>query len=215
MRAALLASPIILSIFSTQLAFSQELATNLRFGAITPCRVMDTRPEGGKTGAFGQPAFFGGASRTIPIPSSGCGLPSSARAYALNVTLVPVNGSPIAQVTLWPSGAPRPLVNTIVEPRGRVVANSAIIAAGIGGSIDIYSSGNTDIIIDVSGYFSDTGTSLFYPITSCRLIETRTSEQNFGYGAAFGPPTMNGGETRVFPYPPGVVAYLRTLKPIH
>ena len=184
-------------------AKAQELATNLRFTAVTPCRVMDTRVGSGKTGAFGAPFFGGGTSRTVPMPSSGCGLPSNAKAYALNVTLVPVNGSSIDQITLWPSGSPRPFINTMVDPSGRVVANNAIIAAGTGGSIDIYSSGNTELVLDVNGYFVEGGTSVFYPVTSCRLVETRAADAPPDIGAAFGPPAIYAGQSRQFPVPSG------------
>ncbi len=182
----------------------QELATNLRFTAVTPCRVMDTRVGSGKTGSFGAPFFGGGTSRTVPMAASGCGVPSNAKAYALNVTLVPISNSPIDQITLWPTGSPRPFsVNTMVDPAGRITANNAIVAAGTAGSIDLYSSGNTEVILDVNGYFVEGGAAVFYPITSCRLVETRAQYAPPGISAAFGSPAMSAGQTRDFPVPSG------------
>jgi len=37
----------------------------------------------------------GGATRNFPIPSSNCGVPSTAQAYSLNITVIP-NGAPSA-----------------------------------------------------------------------------------------------------------------------
>ena len=164
---------------------------------------MDTRLGSGKTGAFGAPTFGGGSSRTLPVPSGGCGLPSTAKAYALNITLVPVNNSPIDQITLWPTGSPRPFVNTVVDPRGRILANNAIVPAGTGGSVDVYSSGNTDMIVDVNGYFIEGGTSLFYPVTSCRVVDTRPAYAPPDIGPASGGPIMSSGQVRQFPIPSG------------
>src|ERR1022692_3503032 len=48
---------------------------------VTPCRVADTRRMGGP--------IQGGTSRSFSIPQSNCGIPSTAAAYLLNVTVVP------------------------------------------------------------------------------------------------------------------------------
>ena len=181
---------------------AQTLTSNLRFTPIPPCRVLDTRGNG-FAGQFGPPSLTGGGTRTFPLTSSSCGLPSSAKAYALNATLVPISGGPVYSVTLWPTGQPRPAVNTVVEPRGRIVATDAIIAAGASGSIDIYSSNPTDILVDVNGYFTDGAGLEFYPITPCRIVETRPSEAPPDIGAMFGPPAMASGTTRSFPFPQG------------
>src|SRR5271157_6134539 len=57
----------------------------LVFVAITPCRVMDTRAQGGsgKTGPFGPPSLVANQPRIVPVPSSNCGVPASA-AYSMN-----------------------------------------------------------------------------------------------------------------------------------
>ncbi len=73
------------------------------FYPLTPCRVADTRGNG-FTGDFGPPSLVGGATRNFPIPSaSGCGVPSTAQAYSLNITVVP-NGTPLSYLTAWPTG---------------------------------------------------------------------------------------------------------------
>lgn len=58
----------------------------LSFYPIVPCRISDTRLA---AGAFGGPVLAANETRSYLVPSSGCGVPASARAYSLNVTAVP------------------------------------------------------------------------------------------------------------------------------
>jgi hypothetical protein len=46
------------------------------------------------------------------------------------------------------------LVSTLNDVTGTIVANAAIVPAGTSGSIDVYASNNTDIIIDINGYYA-------------------------------------------------------------
>ena len=134
-------------------AFAPATGSNgLAFYPITPCRVADTRGEGGKSGAFGLPVMGGGSTRTFPVPASGCGVPSSARAYAMNVTVVP-RGS-LGYLTLWPSGQSQPFVSTLNSPAGRILANGAIVPAGADGSVSVFVTDTTDVILDINGYFA-------------------------------------------------------------
>jgi hypothetical protein len=56
-----------------------------------------------------------------------------------------------------------------------VVANAAIVPAGTSGSIDVFASNNTDVVIDVNGYFApmNTGGLSLYGVTPCRVLDTR------------------------------------------
>src|SRR5207249_1269480 len=83
----------------------------LRFIPVTPCRIMDTRTGSGFTGAFGAPFISGNTTRTVPIPSSTCGIPPTAKAYSLNATVVP-HGF-LDYLTLWPTGAAQPFVSNL------------------------------------------------------------------------------------------------------
>ena len=128
-------------------------AGSLVLVAVTPCRLVDTRAGSGFPGAFGPPSLLANASRTFPIPiSPTCSIPSSAQAYSLNITVVPPAG--LLFITVWPTGQPRPLASTLNDPLGTIVANAAIVPAGTSGSIDVYASHNTDIIIDINGYYA-------------------------------------------------------------
>ena len=178
----------------------------LSFFPITPCRVMDTRNA---EGPLGGPSLTGGEMRVIPVLSGSCGVPATASALSLNTTVVPKAGT-LGYLTLWPDGLPQPNASTLNSPDGVILANAAIIPVGNSGSIDAYALQDTDLILDVDGYFappSDTSLA-FYPSTPCRLIDTRVP------GGLFGSPFLAGGTSRSFPMllggcpiPPAAQAY--------
>jgi hypothetical protein len=125
----------------------------LVFVAMTPCRIIDTRSSSqGFSGPFGAPTPATGAIRTFPVRSNTtCTVPDNAHAYSFNITVVPPG--PLGWITAYPSGQSLPLAATVNAPQGNVVGNAAVVAAGAGGSIDIYSSDPTDVVIDINGYY--------------------------------------------------------------
>ncbi|MBV9769909.1 MAG: SBBP repeat-containing protein [Bryobacterales bacterium] len=164
------------------------------FIPLTPCRIADTRAEEGFTGVFGPPFVAGGFTRSFPIPASNCGVPATAQAYSLNITVVP--HGPLAFLTTWPTGLAMPTASTLNSLSGAVVANAATVQAGAGGAISIYVSNDTDVIIDISGYFAPSNTPQgmeFYPLTPCRIADTRNAD------GPFGGPEMTAQQTRSFP----------------
>jgi hypothetical protein len=166
-------------------------ARPLSFIPVRPCRIADTRYA---NGAFGSPSLVGGASRSFTIPSSSCGIPTIAEAYALNVTVVP-HGQ-LDYLTVWPTGVAQPVVSTLNSVDGRIKANAAIIPAGTAGAVSVYATNATDVILDINGYFvasGDPNSLTFHPMTPCRLADTRYSS----YGS-LGPPSLSAGGTRTF-----------------
>lgn len=137
-----------------------------QFISVNPCRIMDTRASGGFVGLFGPPSLVGGATRSIPIPSSSCGIPGTARAYSLNVTVIPKTGS-LAFLTIWPTGQTQPNVSTLNSWDGSVLANAAIVPAGTNGAINVFATDNADLVVDVNGYFAPPAASslMFFPRT--------------------------------------------------
>jgi hypothetical protein len=165
-------------------------ATPLQFVPITPCRVADTRNP---TGPFGGPELGGGTTREFDIPQSSCSVPASATAYSLNVTAVP-NGF-LGYLTVWPTGQPQPTTSTL-NSDGRYKANAAIVPAGTNGGVNVFVSDPSQVVLDISGYFAPAGTSSalsFYPLTPCRLVDTRNAN------GPLGGPTLVAGTTRDFP----------------
>ncbi len=173
----------------------------LAFFPLTPCRIADTRMVGGSglSGAFGPPSMAAGATRSFPVPASGCNVPSTAQAYSLNITVVPPG--PVFYLTVWPTGQTIPGVSTLNALLGQVLANAALVPAGTGGAVSLFASNTTDVIIDIDGYFAPalgTPALAFYPATPCRVVDTRAG---IGPAGALGPPQMSAMSTRNFPIP--------------
>jgi hypothetical protein len=163
-----------------------------RFAPLSPCRVVDTRTA---AGPLGGPFVTGGGSRDFPIPSSSCGIPGTAQAYSLNLTVVP-KGT-LGYVTMWPTGQTQPGVSTLNSLDGRVKANAAIVPAGMGGAVSVFATDNTDVIIDINGYFvpaSDSTAESFYAFAPCRLVDTRASGS-----ATVSSGALIGGTSRTLP----------------
>ena len=163
----------------------------LQFVTVPPCRVVDTRLA---TGPFGGPSLQGHASRDFAIPNGACNIPSTAAAYSLNVTVVP--RPTLGYLTVWPTGQPQPTISTLNSPDGRVKANAAIVPAGSPNqSISVFATDNTDVILDIDGYFvpANNTTLAFFPLTPCRVADTR------GAPGTFGGPSLVSGRERIFP----------------
>lgn len=120
------------------------------FYTLTPCRLLDTREP---AGIAGGPSLAGGASRQLNLGGR-CGLPTTAKSAALNVTVVPrgITG----HVTLFPADAALPNSSTI-NYNSRVRANNAITRLSADGNTAIVMSnggpGAIDVVIDINGYF--------------------------------------------------------------
>ncbi|MGA2903049.1 MAG: choice-of-anchor tandem repeat GloVer-containing protein [Candidatus Korobacteraceae bacterium] len=148
----------------------------VQFVPLTPCRVVDTRnPDG----PFGGPAIPGNTARAFPLSESDnpCGIPSTAIAYSLNVTVVPEHT--LGYLTIWPTGENQPVVSTMNSPDGRVKANAAIVPAGMpSGSVSVYVTDTTNVILDIDGYFAarDGSTLAFYTLPPCRIVDTRNGQ---------------------------------------
>jgi hypothetical protein len=138
-----------------------------RFVALTPCRVLDSRPGG--VGA--------GGSMQIDVVGERCGVPAGATAAALTVTVVDPAGPGF--VTLWPADESRPGTSVLNYGPGQVVPNSQIVRLDAAGRARIYSHAPADLVVDVTGYFEPASGAVragrFVPVEQRRLIDTRES----------------------------------------
>jgi hypothetical protein len=112
---------------------------------VAPCRVIDTRKVGN-----GQP-FSGTLSPPVDVVDSACGIPSTAKGYVFNATVVPTGN--LGYLTLWPDSEGQPVVSTLNAGDGWVTSNMAIVP-NVNGKIDAYASGITQLILDISSYFA-------------------------------------------------------------
>lgn len=106
-----------------------------------------------------------------------CGIPSAATAYSFNVTVVPTNKE-LDYLTVWPKGETMPVVSTLNDGTGTVVANAAIVPAGSSQATAFYAHDNpTQLIVDVNGYFAPAGSGGYslYAVAPCRALDTRNN----------------------------------------
>ncbi len=143
---------------------------------VTPCRVMDTRNP---NGPLGGPFISGSSTRNVPIPSSSCQIPSGAVAYSLNVTVIP-RGT-LYFITVWPAGQPQPNASTLNSFQGYVLANAAIVPAGAGGAISVFASGDTDLIVDINGYYKNLQMPVVPPPVTIPPFPTVVSQSAKGF----------------------------------
>jgi hypothetical protein len=166
------------------------------FYPATPCRVADTR---GAAGQFGGPALVTDQVRDFPIPLGSCAIPATAKAYSLNVTAIP-GTKYLGYLTTWPTGAEQPGVSTLNSWTGKVVANAALVPAGSNGSVSVFVTDPSNVILDINGYFGQAGGAgelTFYPLAPCRVVDTRAAQ------GAFGGPEIAAQTTRSFALPAG------------
>lgn len=126
-----------------------QAQTASNFVSITPCRVADTREA--SRGNLGSPSVAATVQRDLPITESSCSLPANVTAYSINVTVIP-HGS-LGYLTVWPTGQQQPTASTLNSPSGDVIANGTIVPAGTNGAISVFATNDTDVVIDVNGYF--------------------------------------------------------------
>jgi hypothetical protein len=118
------------------------------FYTLAPCRAYDSR-----TGL----ALTSGSSRTVGIAASGCGVPATARAVAVNVTVVDPTG--VGSATLYPGNYPQSVASTIDFAAGITRANTVLMPLSTDGvgtfglAVDVANGGSTHVLMDVTGYF--------------------------------------------------------------
>ena len=124
-----------------------------RFYTLNPCRAMDTR--GGAP--IGGPALAHGVARTITLHGV-CGIPATAKAVSVNVTLVGPDG--FGQLQAYRGDAASPSGTTTVAFKPSLnLANNAVLplATNLNGTlamlVEIPTGGDADVVIDVNGYF--------------------------------------------------------------
>jgi uncharacterized repeat protein (TIGR03803 family) len=177
-------------------------APAMQFVPVAGCRLADTRQT--------HSPIQGGTWQSFLVPELGdCNIPASATAYSLNVTAVPQG--PLQYLTVWPAGKNQPFVSTMNSPDGRVKANAAIVPAGASRGVNVFATNTSDVVLDIDGYFTapSQSTLKFYPLTPCRVADTRSSQ----YPQGLGLPHLTGGTARDFPVlnnttciPPGINA---------
>ena len=173
--------------------FTAPSQSTLKFYPLAPCRVADTRSTNYPQG-LGTPNLSGGVNRDFPVLTSSC-IPSGVTpaAYSLNFTAIPYpqQGSRLGYLEIWPTGQqPQNPVSTLNNPTGTNVANAAIVPAGTGGSITALASDDTNLAVDINGYFASSGSGglALYPAPPCRVFDSRGVGSGQPFSGTLSPP---------------------------
>jgi hypothetical protein len=147
-----------------------------RLFTVVPDRVLDTRVAGTPVGT----------GQTIPVQIAGTTrVPAGATAAVLNITAVDAVGSGF--LTVFPSDRDQPVVSSVNFEVGVPRPNSVIAPIGADGKIKVFASNQTDVIVDVMGWFGTAGQSEYVETPSDRLLDTRLP--------AFGAAKLTAGGT--------------------
>ncbi len=134
--------------------------------------VLDTRTgAGGVTGARGPATTTSFSVLGVAgVPATGVG------SVLLRVSVIAPTAA--TYLTVFPDGATRPSVSMVNAGATQTLSNTAFVRPAANGKLSVYNSaGNTQIFIEVQGYFTaSTGTTGGgeVPVTQARVIDTRT-----------------------------------------
>jgi hypothetical protein len=131
---------------------SNAAATGAQFTPTTPVRITDTRPGSG----FPNEGNTLGPNTTLPVQMSGVGpVPASGvTAAVMNVTVT--NTTQSSFLTVFPSDlASPPSTSDLNWVAGETVPNLVVTTLGSNGAVKVFNaSGSTDVVMDVSGWYS-------------------------------------------------------------
>jgi glucose/arabinose dehydrogenase len=141
------------------------------YTAVVPARILDTR-DGTGAGVRLAP----GASLDLQVTGRG-GVPAGGVGGAV-LNVAATNTTAASYLTVFPSGAPRPLASTVNVGAGDTVSNRAMVRLGSGGRVTIYNNaGSADVVVDVGGWYTDSSstatTGAYTPLVPARILDTR------------------------------------------
>jgi hypothetical protein len=142
------------------------------YHALEPARIVDTRHSLGLAASLTSRV-----AQTFKVTGQG-GVPAGATAVTGNVTVT--NQTSGGFVYVGPDAANAPTSSTLNFPVGDNRANGVTVTLGKGGTLSVtyiasvLGTYTTDVIFDVSGYFTDDATGAsFHALTPARILDTR------------------------------------------
>jgi len=123
--------------------FADPTPDGLSLYPMAPCRVLDTRKVGNGDPFSGQ--------LLVDVVESMCATASNSSGYVFNAAVVPQGG--LGYLTLWPDIQQQPLASTLNALDGMITSNMAIVPT-LNGYIDVFASGTTQLVLDISAYFA-------------------------------------------------------------
>ncbi|MFC7218715.1 hypothetical protein ACFQLX_11125 [Streptomyces polyrhachis] len=142
--------------------------------AVTPMRLLDTR------NGTGAPKARVGAGGVVKLKVAGVrGIPATG-VTAVMVNLTAVGPSTNGYLTAYPDGITAPTTRSLNYTTGTTLRNLAVVRV-VNGTIDVRNSaGTVDILGDVTGYFTASGSAY------TALDPVRTLSTGIGFGARTG-----------------------------
>ena len=137
-----------------------EIANDLVFVPITPCRIVDTRLAGGQIAANSVRSFDVTAVTDYSFQGgdasncSGAGAAGSFAAAAINFTVV--TPSAAGYITAFPFLGTQPVAATVNYGAGDIRGNFAVVKLDQGASaneLSVYSFAQTHLVADIVGYY--------------------------------------------------------------
>jgi len=127
-------------------------STATGFTPSAPFRWVDTRDKWNANMNFGTGGQLESAGHTIVIQVAGQrGIPATAKSVSFNVTAASGDANN-GYVTAYPCGAQPPTSNVNFST-GQAVANGAMVALSLGGTLCVYVSVSVHVILDVNGWW--------------------------------------------------------------
>ena len=141
-----------------------ELTKDLTFVPMAPTRLLDTRETTG-------PMWPG--ERQDLVVAGTHGVPTSARAVALNVTATGATSA--THLRAWPTGLAMPATSVLNTDPTRTVATAVMLGTGRDNKVSLYNAaGRVDVIADITGYYVATGGLGFESLAAPeRVLDTR------------------------------------------
>ncbi len=132
------------------------------YTTVEPERVLDTR----QTGALG-------AGQELRLSLGGrSGFPPDATAAVLNLTAT--NTSDAGYVRAYPCGEEQDVSN-VNYGAGQTVANLVTVKVAPGGDVCLRTWAAADLVVDLAGWYSPSGTGAFVAPSQVRLLDTRST----------------------------------------
>ena len=161
-----------------------------RFTPVAPARLMDSRIGLGAPGRLV-------AGQTVELQISGKGgVPNGVSAATLNVTST--DAATLGYISVYPCDGERPVVSNLNPTPGRVRPNLVVTPLSSSGSVCLYTLGDVDLVVDVTGYLSSGSLGMFTPTAPFRFIDTR-DRQRIELNGGTGGTSLAAGETLVVP----------------
>jgi hypothetical protein len=158
-------------------------ATAGLYRPLVPARLLDTR-----SGAGGSTTMATGVTISLQVTGKGNVPTTGVSAVVLNVTAT--NPTASGYLTIFPAGGIRPLASNLNFVPGQTVPNRVVAKVGSNGQVSVFNfQGNTDVVADVGGWFTDGSDATatggqFTGLTPARILDSRIGQ---GTAGAMGP----------------------------